>query len=66
MGKRFASANEIAADFGFTNVRSIYYFVQKEGLPAYRVGDRRMLFDPDEVETWVRDRRKVTANGGSK
>jgi excisionase family DNA binding protein len=53
---RFLSAPALAEQFGLGDRKSVYYLVDTQGLPCYRVGERRLLFDPDEVDRWIRER----------
>lgn len=53
--RRLLFADEIKHQLGYTQAKSVIRLVKEQGLPAHRVG-RRYLFDPAEVESWLRSR----------
>jgi excisionase family DNA binding protein len=58
---RFIDAIRVAELLGLPDRKSVYYLIAAQGLPSYRIGDRRILFDPNEVVEWVRARAQVPA-----
>lgn len=42
---------------GQTNETTCYGFCHRNGVPFYRIGKRKMLFDLDEVRAWIQSRR---------
>lgn len=52
--RRLLFADEIKHKFGYRKASSVLRLVRDEGLPAHRPG-RRYLFDPAEVDAWLRD-----------
>ncbi|OLT47424.1 hypothetical protein BJF87_04050 [Gordonia sp. CNJ-863] len=53
---QFLNQDEVAAHLGVKDLGTIRKLVRGEGLPAHRIGSRRLLFDRDEVDAWVRSR----------
>ncbi|MDQ8193381.1 helix-turn-helix domain-containing protein [Coraliomargarita sp. SDUM461004] len=50
-------SRQVMARLGYTNRASFLEFIKREGLPFYRLGARRIVFDPDEVEAWLERHR---------
>jgi len=48
-------AEEMAPKLGYATAESVLRLVRRHGMPARRAG-RRYLFDPTEVEAWLRAR----------
>lgn len=46
-------SREVMARLGYNNRASFLEFIKREGLPFYRLGARRIMFDPAEVESWL-------------
>ena len=46
------------AQMGYHNRAAFLEFVKREGVPFYRLGARKIMFDPSEVEAWL-NRHKV-------
>jgi excisionase family DNA binding protein len=53
--RRLLFAEEIAPKLGYATADSVLRLVRRDGLPARRAG-RRYLFDPNEVDAWLRAR----------
>ena len=41
------------AKLGYNNRASFLEFIKREGVPFYRLGARRIMFDPVEVDSWL-------------
>ncbi len=55
----FLTTDEIARNLR-RSTQTIRRFVAQDGLPVHRV-NRRLYFDPAEVDAWLRDRAQVSA-----
>ena len=55
-GRPLVTAKEIAARLQVTS-RWVYEQVDRHGMPAYRLGERALRFDPDAVQVWLEARR---------
>ncbi len=60
----FCEATKLAERCGFRDRKQVYYLVE-QGMPAYRIGLRRLVFDVDEVEQWIRAQRVHTVRKAS-
>ena len=47
----------IMAQLGYSNRAAFLEFIKREGLPFYRLGPRRIMFDPLEVDSWLAKRK---------
>lgn len=52
---RFLSRDDVARRLGLKDGDTVVRLHREQGLPAHRVA-RRLLFDPAEVDAWVRSR----------
>ncbi|GJG53961.1 helix-turn-helix transcriptional regulator [Prevotella lacticifex] len=52
----FINQDAVAEHLKIKDPGTIRKLVRDEGLPAHRIGSRRLLFDRDEVDAWVRSR----------
>ena len=43
----------VMAKLGYNNRASFLEFIKREGVPFYRLGARRIMFDPAEVDSWL-------------
>jgi hypothetical protein len=43
----------IMAQLGYSNRAAFLEFIKREGMPFYRLGARRIMFEPLEVESWL-------------
>lgn len=59
--KQLVLADQIKSKLGFSQPASVLRLVKEQGLPAHKV-NRRYLFDPDEVDAWLRDRNTSDAS----
>ncbi len=57
---RFLSAEE-AAEFLNLKLSTIYSKTSKNEIPYYRTG-KKLMFDPKELEEWIRARRVKSSN----
>jgi predicted DNA-binding transcriptional regulator AlpA len=46
-------SREVMAKLGYNNRASFLEFIKREGVPFYRLGARRIMFDPAEVDSWL-------------
>lgn len=51
------SSSVIMAQFGYSNRASFLEFIKREGVPFYRFGARRIMFDQAEVNAWLASRK---------
>ena len=47
----------VMAKLGYNNRASFLEFIKREGVPFYRLGARRIMFDPAEVDAWLAKHR---------
>jgi len=45
------------AQLGYSNRAAFLEFIKREGLPFYRLGARRIMFDTLEVDSWLAHRK---------
>ncbi len=58
---RYLNTDEVRTAFlGGVSAQTVRNYIAKRGLPVHRVG-RRHLFDPAEVDAWLRDRDSQAA-----
>ena len=50
-------SSTIMAQLGYANRASFLEFIKREGLPFYRLGARKFMFDPLEVDSWLAKRK---------
>lgn len=43
----------IMTQLGYNNRASFLEFIKREGVPFYRLGARRIMFQQQEVESWL-------------
>jgi len=60
--KLLVSEREMAAMLSVTP-RHLFTLRQQEGMPHHRLG-ARVLYDPAEVQAWLRDRRQTAETRG--
>ena len=46
-------SSAIMAQLGYSNRAAFLEFIRREGLPFYRMGPRRFMFNQQEVESWL-------------
>ncbi|MFZ5481170.1 MAG: helix-turn-helix domain-containing protein [Myxococcota bacterium] len=46
-----------AADLLGVPIGTLHYWVHKGFVPFYRISPRKVLFDREELERWVKERR---------
>ncbi len=46
-------SSAIMAQLDYSNRASFLEFIKREGVPFYRLGARRIMFDQQEVESWL-------------
>ena len=51
-------SSAIMTQLGYSNRAAFLEFIKREGVPFYRLGARRIMFDQQEVESWL-ERHKV-------
>jgi hypothetical protein len=49
-------SDQAAPLFGYDNTMSFLRTVKKEGIPHVRVNSKRIMFDPDALQDWIRSR----------
>ena len=54
--KRLLTAPEVAETLGIGE-SSVYRMAADNRIPHLRIGERRVRFDPDELERWLDDHR---------
>ena len=47
----------IMAQLGYSNRAAFLEFIKREGLPFYRLGARKIMYDPVEVDSWLAKRK---------
>ena len=52
--EKFVTSGQLSKLTGISQSR-IQHLAKTEGLPAYRLDERRYVFDSDEAEAWLRE-----------
>ncbi|MBW7893688.1 MAG: hypothetical protein H3C27_01140 [Opitutaceae bacterium] len=55
-GIRLLSIKQVAGLLGYTNRISGWRAVKKLGIPYVRINRRRIVFEEDEVQAWIKRR----------
>ena len=55
--KHLVPSRTIMAQLGYSNRAAFLEFIKREGLPFYRLGARRIMFDTLEVDSWLAHRK---------
>lgn len=54
--KPLLTSKAVMAHFGYTDVGGFWDFVHREAVPHIRVTPRKILFNQDALEQWVKHR----------
>ena len=54
--RKLLEPDEVAPFFGYKNRVSFLRMVRESGVPHIRLNERRVMFDPEAVNGWLRDR----------
>ena len=46
-------SSTIMAQLGYSNRAAFLEFIKREGVPFYRLGARRFMFNRQEVDSWL-------------
>jgi hypothetical protein len=49
-------STEVMKFFGYTNSTSFWQFVRSSGVPHVRLNARRLMFEPQALNDWVKHR----------
>ena len=58
MNKRLLTTKEMASILNM-NVRSVRQMVERNDIPFIRVNQWHLRFDPDAIETWLKEREGI-------
>lgn len=50
-------AGRIMKELNYTDRQSFWAMVKKSNIPRYQIGERKILFDLEEVRQWIARRR---------
>ena len=54
--KPLLTSKEVMDYFKYTDVTGFWEFVKREGVPHIRIAQRKILFNQDALEQWVKRR----------
>lgn len=60
--RKYLNVNQVAEMLG-VHRSSVYRYISSHGLPYYKIGGGRLLFDPERVEAWVESQTEKSNNG---
>lgn len=60
--RKYLNVNQVAEMLG-VHRSSIYRYIASHGLPFYKIGGGRLLFDAERVDDWVQSQTEKSDNG---
>ena len=51
--EKLVPSSTIMAQLGYSNRAAFLEFIKREGVPFYRLGARRFMFNRQEVDAWL-------------